>query len=160
MVLNNSLRETEPGVYSTNMRLTEAGNYDVAFLLDAPRLVHCFNLEIAPDANFPKEPGPPIKVTVLPSHSEMRAGKNYQVLFKVTDANSNKPRADLNDITVLTFLAPGIWQHRDEAKSVGDGVYEMSFVPPESGVYYIFVESASLGLEFNQSTPLTLSAVK
>lgn len=159
MVLNNSLRETEPGVYSTNMRLTEAGNYDVAFLLDAPRLVHCFSLEIAPDANFAKEPGPAIKVTVLPSHSEMRAGKNYQVLFKVTDANSNKPRADLNDITVLTFLAPGIWQHRDLAKPVGDGVYEMNFVPPQAGVYYVFFQCPSLNLKFSQLASVTLSAV-
>jgi len=67
---------------------------------------------------------------------------------------------DLDDVRVLVFLAPGIWQHREDAKSVGDGVYEMSFVPPNPGVYYVFVQSTSLGLEFNQSTPLMLSAVK
>ena len=61
---------------------------------------------------------------------------------------------------MLAFLAPGIWQQREIAKQETDGVYEMSFVPPQPGVYYIFFQSPSLGLQFNQSTPLTLQVVK
>jgi hypothetical protein len=63
-------------------------------------------------------------------------------------------------VTVLAFLAPGIWQKRELATAAADGVYEMSFVPPQPGVYYIFFQSPSLGLQFNQSTPLTLQVVK
>jgi hypothetical protein len=58
------------------------------------------------------------------------------------------------------FLAPGIWQQRDLAKAVGDGVYETNFVPPSAGVYYVFFESAQLGVQYNQSTPLTIQAIK
>jgi len=58
------------------------------------------------------------------------------------------------------FLAPGIWQQRDLAKAAADGVYEMTFVPPEAGVYYIFFQIPALEYQFNQSTPLTLQVVK
>ena len=158
LVLNNSLRETEPGVYTTNVRLTEAGNYDVAFLLDAPRLVNCFSLAIAANSNLQKEPTVPIKATLLPSTEAMRAGKEFKVRFKVTDSESNKPMSDLKDMGVLVFLAPGVWQQRDWAKPVGDGVYEMSFVPPEAGVYYVFFQCPSLNVKFSQLPSVALSA--
>ena len=61
---------------------------------------------------------------------------------------------------MLVFLAPGIWQQREAAKPVGDGVYEMSFVPPQPGVYYVFFQSPSLGIRFNQLPPLTLQAME
>lgn len=160
LVLNNSLRETKPGVYSTNVRLTEAGIYDVAFLLDNPRLVNCFSLTIAENPALTKEPEIPIKVTVLPSTAAMRAGTQYTVRFKVTDVHSNQPKSDLKDMGVLVFLAPGIWQQRDWAKPLGDGVYEMSFVPPEAGVYYFFFQCPSLSVKFSQMPAITLNAVK
>jgi hypothetical protein len=76
------------------------------------------------------------------------------------DAKTGTPKTNLQDVMVLAFLAPGIWQQREVAKPAADGVYEMNFVPPQAGVYYIFFQSPSLGLQYNQSTPLTLQVVK
>jgi hypothetical protein len=59
---------------------------------------------------------------------------------------------------VLVFLAPGIWQQRAPATSLGNGLYEVSFVPPQSGVYYAFFQCPSLNVRFNQIGPLTLQA--
>src|SRR5262249_48164106 len=73
---------------------------------------------------------------------------------------SGAAQLNLQDMNVLVFLAPGIWQQQQPAKPTSDGVYEMSFVPPEPGVYYVFYQSPSLGLQFNQSAPLTLQAVQ
>jgi hypothetical protein len=160
LVLNNSLRETEPGVYSTNVRLTQAGTYDVAFLLDAPRLVNCFSLTIAENTALAKEPTLPIKIAVLGSDPIMQAGKEYKLRFKVTDIETNQPKSNLTDMGVLVFLAPGVWQQRDWAKPVGDGIYEMSFVPPQAGVYYLFFQCPSLNVKFSQMPAVTLSAVK
>ncbi|MBC8031804.1 MAG: cytochrome D1 [Pyrinomonadaceae bacterium] len=160
LVLNNSLRETEPGVYSTNVRLTGAGTYDVALLLDTPRLVNCFNLTIAENPDHPKEQAVPIKVEMLPGDTALRVGKEYKVRFKVTDAKTNQPKPDLEDMGVLVFLAPGIWQQRAWAKPAGNGAYEMSFVPPEPGVYYVFFQSPSLGVKLNQIQSVTLTATK
>lgn len=160
LVLNNSLRETEPGVYSTNVRLTGAGSYDVAFLLDTPRVVNCFSLSIGENPSQPNSPVVPIEVEVLPGETALRVGKEYKLRFKVTDTKTNQPLPDLKDMGVLVFLSPGIWQQRDWAKPVGDGTYEMSFVAPQPGVYYVFFQCPSLNLRFNQIPSVTLTATK
>ncbi len=42
MVVDRSLREIKPGIYSTTIKLPASGRYDVAFLNDSPRVSHCF----------------------------------------------------------------------------------------------------------------------
>jgi hypothetical protein len=160
LVLDNSLRETSPGVYTANVRLPAKGEYDLAFLLSSPRMVKCFDLAVRENPDMPKKPPVPIKVEALLRDKAPRAGESYQLRFRVVDAASNQPKSDLKDMGVLVFLAPGIWQRRDWARPVGDGVYEMSFVPPQAGAYYVFFQSPSLGVQFNQLPSLTLEATK
>ena len=160
LVMDNSLRETERGVYSTTVRFNTPGQYDVAFLLDSPRLINCFEITVAENPNAPRKIETAIKIEPLVKEAVANAGARFNVRFKVIDSKTGKVKTDLNDLRVLVFLAPGIWQQRDLAKPIGEGVYETSFVPPSAGVYYVFFQSASLGLQFNQSTPLTIQAVK
>ena len=161
LVLDNSLRETERGVYTSTVRLPAAGHYDVVFLLDSPRVVNCFDLHVAENPAQPKKVETAVKIEPLAKQALANAGERFTLRFKVLDANTGTPKSNLQDVTVLAFLAPGIWQQRDLAKpAADDGVYEMNFVPPQPGVYYIFFQSPSLGLQFNQSTPLTLQVVK
>lgn len=160
LVLDKSLRETQRGVYTTNVRFTGAGDYDVVFLLDSPRLVNCFHLTIAENPALPKKVESAIRIDPLAKEALARVGERFTLRFRLVDANTGDPKLNLADVRVLVFLAPGIWQQRELAKATGAGVYETSFVPPNPGVYYVFVQSASLGLEFNQTTPLTLSAIK
>jgi YVTN family beta-propeller protein len=160
LVVDNSLRETQRGVYTTTLRLTGAGHYDVVFLLDSPRIVNCFDLTIAENTGAPRKVETAYKIDPVVKEALAKVGERFDLRFRLVDAATGKPQMDLKDVRVLVFLAPGIWQHREWAKSAGEGVYEMSFVPPNPGVYYVFVESVSLGLEFNKVTPLTLSAVK
>ncbi|HVQ38471.1 MAG TPA: hypothetical protein VMS31_13105, partial [Pyrinomonadaceae bacterium] len=79
--------------------------------------------------------------------------------FKVVDSNSNKAKTGVDDLVVLVFLAPGIWQQREAPKPAARDEYEISFVPPKPGVYYVFFQSPSLGFRFSQLPPLTLQAV-
>ncbi|HEX6045821.1 MAG TPA: cytochrome D1 domain-containing protein [Pyrinomonadaceae bacterium] len=160
LVLDNSLRERQTGVYTSTVRLTNAGYYDVAFLLDSPRVVNCFDLTIAENPALPRKVETAIRIDPVVKEALARVGERFNIRFRLLDTNTGAPKLNLDDVRVLVFLAPGIWQQRDEAKSVGDGVYETSFVPPNPGVYYVFVQSASLGLDFNQSTPLTVQAGK
>jgi YVTN family beta-propeller protein len=160
LILDNSLRETSPGVYTISVRLPAKGNYDLAFLLDAPRLVNCFNLAVKENPDLPKQKEVPIKVELLLTDKSLRVGESYPLRFKVTEISSNQPKADLKDMGVLVFLAPGIWQQRQWAKPLGNGVYEMSFVPPQAGVYYVFFQSPSLGVQFNQLPSFNLQATK
>jgi YVTN family beta-propeller protein len=160
LVLDNSLRETERGIYTSTVRLPAPGKYDVVFLLDSPRLINCFELSVAENPALPTKPDTSVKIEPLVKQALANVGERFTIRFKVLDAKSGSPKLNLQDITVLVFLAPGIWQQREAARPAADGVYEMSFVPPQPGVYYIFFQSPSLGLQFNQSTPLTLQVVK
>jgi YVTN family beta-propeller protein len=160
LVLDNSLHESAPGAYSTTVRLAGPGDYDVAFLLDSPRLVTCFNLHVAENPSLPKPAIVAIKVEPLANQAVARVGESYRLRFKAIDATSNLARANLEDLGVLVFLAPGIWQERQWAKSIGDGVYEMNFVPPQAGVYYVYFQCPSLKVQFNQIAPFILQAVK
>src|SRR5262245_33675041 len=160
LVLDNGLRESAPGVYTTAIRLAGPGQYDVAFLLDSPRVVNCFDVTIAENPGLPKPSGPAIRISPLSDVADARVGEPYRLRFRVTDPGSNEPKADLSDLGVLVFLAPGIWQHRAPARPLGEGLYEIDFVPPQSGVYYAFFQCPSLNVLFNQITPLTVQAIK
>ncbi len=158
LVWDASLRETAPGVYATRAQLTAQGNYDVAFLLDAPRIINCFEMSIRENPAYQKKREVAIRVEPMLKERNLRVGENTQLRFKVMDTTTKLPRADLKDMGVLTFLAPGVWQQRHWAKHVGDGVYEINFVPPQSGVYYIFFQCPSLGVAYRQIPHLILNA--
>lgn len=160
LILDNNLAETSRGVYTATVRLPEAGSYDVAFLLDTPRLVNCFDATVAENPLLPKVATVPITIEPVLRETTARVGESYHLRFKVIDKNSNQPRASLEDVGVLVFLAPGIWQQRDWAKALGNGVYEITFVPPQAGVYYVYFQCPSLDVRFNQITPLTIQAIK
>jgi YVTN family beta-propeller protein len=160
LVLDYSLAETSRGVYTTTIRLPDAGQYDVAFLLDSPRLVNCFPTTIAENPAVPKPTAVGLVIETLVKEKIARVGETYTLRFKVTDQSSNRSMTSLQDFGVLVFLAPGIWQQREVAKAVGNGIYEIAFVPPQAGVYYVYFQCPSLHVELNQTIPLTLEAIK
>ena len=160
LILDNSLTETSRGNYTTTIRLPDAGPYDVAFLLDSPRLVKCFSTTIAENPAAPKSTAAALAFEPLLKDRNARVGEPYTLRFKVTDTNSNKPKADLADVNVLVFLAPGVWQQRLTARSSGDGIYEVAFVPPQAGVYYVYFQVPSLQVPFSANFPLILQAAQ
>jgi hypothetical protein len=160
LVLDKGLDETASGVYTTTVRLGDSGSYDVAFLVDAPRLVNCFDLTIVENPAAPRKDAIAIKIQPMLKDVTGRVGETFDLRFKVTDSSSNLPKSDLKDMGVLVFLAPGVWQHRELAKGVGDGVYEASFVAPQDGVYYVYFQCPSLGVRYNQISPLILQAIR
>ena len=155
-MLDRSLRETAPGVYSTDMRLDGSGKYDVAFLTDSPRVVNCFDLSVKPN---PVE-HPPLALQVEPLYKEHRlaVGAPARLRFKVLDGKTEQPVSDLKDFGVMTFLTPGNWADRQWARPLGGGVYEVEVTPPQAGVYYVFVQCPSRGLGYKQLPYIILQA--
>jgi YVTN family beta-propeller protein len=49
LVIDRGFKERKPGVYETVGTLGGPGNFDLAFLLDSPKIVHCFPVNIVPD---------------------------------------------------------------------------------------------------------------
>jgi len=160
LILDNSLTETSRGNYTATIRLPEAGPYDVAFLLDSPRLVNCFSTTIAENPANPRSATNILAFEPLLKERIARVGEAYTLRFKVTDTNSHQPRASLSDVGVMVFLAPGVWQQRTIAKAIGDGIYEVAFVPPQAGVYYVYFQVPSLQVPFSANLPLILQAAK
>jgi YVTN family beta-propeller protein len=158
-IVDRSLRETAPGVYTTNIKLPTSGNFNVAFLTDAPRITHCFDASAKPNpASDNTAHQAAIKVEYLIKDRSIRVGEPLKLRFKFTDANTGQPKDDLKDVRVLTFLSPGIWQKRDFAHPVGAGVYELDINVPETGFYMIFVGSQKLGVGFRDLPYLGLMA--
>jgi DNA-binding beta-propeller fold protein YncE len=159
LVVDRSLRESMPGVYATTVRMPKSGTYDVAFLLDSPRIVHCFDASVKANPAL-KQRKQPVALRIEPLLEErtIRVKETIRLRFKVTRTETRQPAVGLKDVGVLTFLAPGVWQQRQWAKPVGEGLYEISFAAPQSGIYYVFWECPSLKVRHNQLPPLILQA--
>lgn len=147
MVLDRSLAETAPGVYSTQVKLLKAGRYGVSLLIDRPRVVHCFDIELADSPDAPKQASPSLNIE--PEFKEVKAAPNRPVnlRFRLKDAATGAAVTGLGDVQVLVFEPPGIWQQRHSAKEVGGGVYEVAQTFPRAGRYMVFVRVASRGVE-------------
>ncbi|HEY6329323.1 MAG TPA: hypothetical protein VI756_08295, partial [Blastocatellia bacterium] len=158
LILDNSLGETGRGVYSTTIRLPDPGRYDVALLVDSPRLINCFDIAVAENPAQKTVSVVPIAIDPMITSRYIKAGESYTLQLKVTDTTSKLPRDDLKDIGVMVMLAPGLWQERYWTKARGGGIYEVTFTPPKPGIYYVYFQCPSLGVQLNYITPLTMRA--
>jgi YVTN family beta-propeller protein len=155
LVAGKDLRETEPGVYSATVKLTDRGDYDLVFLLDAPRVVQCFPVVV--DANPEMRKGKlAMEIKPLLSPLELQIGEN-RLRFSVSDLFTRQPHSDLKDIGIVVSTTSG-WQQRAQARSVGGGVYEVPLNIPSAGVYYISFQAPAEGLRLNDRAPLVLQA--
>jgi hypothetical protein len=157
-VVDRSLREETPGVYKVLAKLPKEGDYDVSLLLDSPRIVHCFKASARANPAIKQDQRTAVQIEYLNKDRSMRAGEDYKIRFRLTDKETKRSKSDLRDVGALVMLVPGFWQNRDMAQSVGDGVYELNVKVPEPGVYFVFIESRSLGIRYRELPFLTLHA--
>lgn len=160
MVVDRSLREIKPGVYSTTIKLPSSGRYDVAFLNDSPRVSHCFELSAETNPGLKEKPLVALRIEHQVTERKLAVGQEFTFRFKLIDTATGDPKTDLKDVRVLTFLSPGTWQRRDIAKPIGDGVYELKINVPQTGVYMLFVESSSMGVRYVDLPYLMLQATE
>ena len=158
LVADRSLREVKTGIFETVTRLPKVGSYDVAFLLDSPRVTHCFDARAAENPSVEHERVASLGIEYLDKEKPLRAGEDYKLRLRLSDKATGKPVNGLKDVQVLTFLSPGIWQKRDFARGAGEGVYELNINVPEAGLYMVFVESRKAGVAFRQLPYLMLRA--
>jgi hypothetical protein len=156
MVVERNLQEHTSGVYETAVQLRRPGEYDIAFLLDSPRIVHCFKFTVAPDPQRSQDkPVPLIQIESLYEGNTIQVGQEVRLPFKVTGTKTNAPRTDLEDMQVL-IVSPGVWQGRKIATHEGDGVYTIHFTPPAAGHYMVNLACASQGLKYDRYLTLTV----
>jgi YVTN family beta-propeller protein len=157
-IVDRSLREESAGVYTTTARLPKQGVYNVSMLLDSPRVVHCFEASATANPAIKDEQKSALSIQYMNREMALNAQEDYKIRFKLTDTERKRARSGLKDVGVLVFLSPGTWQQRQIARSVGDGVYEVTVNVPEAGVYLVFVESPSQRVVYRQLPYLSLHA--
>lgn len=159
LVVDRSLRETQPGTYETIAHMGPPGDYELALFVTNPRLVHCFPVKIAENPVLAAQRTErPLDVDIQLEPKEPRVGEGVRVRLRLNDPQTGGPKTGLKDVRVLTFLAPGLWQQRQWATEKSEGLYEVTFQPREEGLYYIIVEVASAGLRLQKSPFVTVEA--
>ncbi|WP_372240662.1 YncE family protein [Pseudomonas sp. PB120] len=151
LVIDRSLREVEPGLYSARIKLPSAGRFDVAFLLNQPSIVHCFTALVEPDATREQHPGVP-KVEFMLDKATAALGRPYTVRFRIVQGAQKAQRSGVKDVHVRYFLAPTSQAREVAALDVGNGIYEAPVTLDQNGAWYLHVHAASLGARFDDKT--------
>ncbi|QAY85539.1 cytochrome D1 domain-containing protein [Pseudomonas arsenicoxydans] len=151
MVIDRSLREVEPGLYSARIKLPAAGRFDVAFLLNQPNIIHCFTALVEPDKNLQQHAGVP-KVEFMLDKSTAALGSPYVVRFRIVEGKQKAQRSGVKDVQVRYFRAPTSRAQQVAALEVGNGIYEAPVNLDQNGAWYLHVRAASLGANFDDTT--------
>jgi YVTN family beta-propeller protein len=157
MLLDRGLSEVAPGVYSAPLTLNASGRFDVPLLIDQPRVVKCFGLEVAESPGGSKSRAS-TAVEAAFKGQRFKRGEAVTLRFKITDPATGLPVEGLKDVQVLVFEPPGVWHQRVWAAEKGGGVYEVSQVFPAAALYNVMVGIASRGVSF-ADMPLTAVTV-
>ena len=153
LVIDRSLREVAPGVYSSTVKLPAAGNFDVAFLLNQPQIIHCFSTEVAaaPDAAHRRTP----RVEFLMDRPVVQQGSPFVARFRLLEG-TGEPRKGVRDLSLRYFLAPSSRARNSEVEEVGDGIYQAPLHLSEAGAWYLHVQAPSLGDAFAEKNYTSL----
>jgi YVTN family beta-propeller protein len=157
MVVDRSLKETEPGLYTGKVKPPAAGQYDVALMLETPRVLHCFPLEVKDNPRLRRD-RPALSVEYLQEARVLPAGKTLALRFRLRDSTNGAPRPGLRDVKVMYFLAPGRGRTEVAAREIGDGVYQVDLPLRQRGAYYVYVAVPSQGIGYTDLIYLSLRA--
>jgi len=143
LVAGRNLREQQPGWYGTTIQAPSAGPYDLIFLLDRPRVIHCFGLVVAEDSARAAERGQRLTLEPLWQPADLVAGDTLALSFRLKTAGAGEPRSGLADLMVL-LSSTGGWSERLRAREVEAGVYEVRASIPVTGAVYLVINSRQL----------------
>ncbi len=148
-IVDRSLDEIEPGVYTGRIKMPVEGTYDVAFMMDAPRFVHCFSAKVEPNPQVQAATTTaPMAIEYQIADRRVPVGASTPVKFKLTDPVSGKPRDDVSDMTVLYYGSDGRGRTVVPARPLGQGLYEADVKVNRVTTYYLFVGSRSAKLKY------------
>ncbi len=149
-VVNRSVREMDRGVYGARVRIPGAGRYQVAFLLDSPRILHCFEFTAKANPVLSDQAAQVPTIEALSRERKMALGQPFVFRFRIVRPRKNEAVTGVRDLMVQATLAPGTWFEKFKASEVGDGVYEVSFTPQRPGSYYLTFSSSQLRMNAKQ----------
>lgn len=146
-VVDRSVREVARGVYGSKVRVPGHGRYQVALLLDSPRILHCFEFTAKANPVLAEKALQAPTIQMITRQRKMKVGERFVLQFKLVKTRRSDPVIGVKDLTVQATLAPGNWFEKYTASEVGDGVYEVAFTPQRPGSYYLTFSSNELRMD-------------
>ena len=160
MILDRSLQETAPGVFEVPVSVQKPGNYDVAIMIDQPRIIHCFTAKLEGNMDAPKQKEQvKVKPLLLPLKTPPQAKAETFLSFKLEDTATGKPITGIQDARLLAFEPPGLWQKREWLQEINVGTYQAVIIFPHAGKFDLLVEARSRELGFTGQTITSLKVV-
>jgi YVTN family beta-propeller protein len=157
--VDRALRENEPGTYSSVVELPDAGVYDVAFVTDAPQILHCFKAAVRPNPNLTVATKP-LAIEYLVESRTLPAGDKVALRFLLSDPATGELRRGLEDVRVFSYRAPVFERSEVVAREVRDGLYEAILPLRRVGAYFVHVSAPSLKVPYGDLPYLSLRTVK
>lgn len=154
MVVDQALREKEPGVYASGAQLPHAGTYEITFIMDSPQILHCFSVVAGPNPHFARDLKP-LAVEYLVETRKASVGEAYRLRFQLNDPATGRLRSGLKDVRVLFYRVPGQLRTVVAAEEVRDGLYEAKLPIRFPGAYYAHISSLSLKVRYGDLPYLT-----
>jgi YVTN family beta-propeller protein len=146
MVLDNSLVESEPGVFEAATRFDAGGRYDVVVKNLRPAVTLCFAIDVpGRDARTVSTNIAALGIQ-LESTPRLTDGRNA-VRLLLTDANK-QPITDIADGVLLAVQTTSQWQRRAPLRHLGDGRYEALVSFPEIGTLDLLLSVPSHDIGF------------
>ena len=138
-VVSRAIRETAPGEYTSNARLPVAGQFSVAMLLDAPRMVHCFDLEIE-SGDQAEATATPVRFDFSGTARTASARSSHRIQFRLL---SQKGPVSGAQPLLRYFRAPGTDRGTAGVSETAPGEYEAQITLGEAGAWMIHVQFAA-----------------
>lgn len=154
-IANRALKELQPGVYSTTIRVPMAGIFEVAFLNETPQFLHCFTMEARVNPAIERE-FDPVAVEYLSDREALVAGETMNLRFRLYEPGSGRVLDTAGGVTVKYFRAPRFDLNELVATYVGDGIYEAALPFRSAGSYYIYVAAPQLEVGYQDLNYMTV----
>ncbi|WP_437807323.1 YncE family protein [Sorangium sp. So ce1078] len=143
LIEDRSLKEVQPGVYATTVRLGDEGAYDVELLLGGRRVAACLEATVAPSAVPAEDRSPGLTVEPLfDADVDLEVSRPATLRFRARPTASAPP-LEAKEMKVMIFQFPVGFRDVVLPRAEPDGAFSVSFTPPEPGHYRFLVEAES-----------------
>ncbi len=158
-IVDRALREADPGVYQSEAKIPKAGTYNIAFVLEAPPVLHCFTMEADVNPLLAEAEREPV-LRLAGDDRNVVTGEPQQLRLRLWDPNTEQYVEGLEDLQVRYFRAPGFGRTEVAATEVEPGVYAAEVLFRRPGAYYVYVSVPSRELGFADLPFITLRGVR
>ncbi len=101
-IANRAMKEVEPGVYATIVKMPMAGKFEVAYLNETPNFLHCFSMDVETNPNIVVE-HKDLDIEYLPRDQQATAGETLHLRFRLTEPRSGLAQQGLEDVAVTAL---------------------------------------------------------